>query len=528
MNCLAELPTDDKAKSLGCYFDASYPDKVCKFVESFCRQSQGTWQGKLLELMEWQKNEVIYPLYGWRNADGTTRFKRAGIWIGKKQGKSTLMSALCLWHLVSEAGAMVACLASDIDQAGIVYREAAAMVEQDPRLAKRLWVRRNINAIQDRTHPNTVYKVLSSAKSGKGGWNASLLVFDELAEWGAYARDIWDQLHNATMARPNGLQIVISTAQYDREHIGYEQYRYAKQVLQGDIEDPSFLPVIHEVPIDKDWKDEKNWTLANPSLNVTVPIDIYRNEYKEAQSNPQAEYNFRTRLLNQWTGSAIQWVSSNKWEACGADYDASDFQGCSAVIGIDFARRYDLAAYQIIVEREGLLYLFPRFFLPADMAEKKEKEDGVRYTRWADANFVTLTPGDRISPKTLREHIYQDADIFDFLEIRYDAYGMEETAQILDEQGFYLVEVPQTGSSMAPATAHFERLILTQKIRHPRNPCLDWNVNNCTTREDNQKRIMIDKAKSRGRIDGATAAVIGLTYHIAQEGTTDLVMPVLM
>ncbi len=108
------------------------------FAREFCRHSQGRWAGQPFELQPWQLDDVVAPIFGWKRPDGSRRYRRAHIEIAKKNGKSSLASALSLYLLVAddEPGAVVGNVAVDREQASIVFDAAASMVRQSPDLAR--------------------------------------------------------------------------------------------------------------------------------------------------------------------------------------------------------------------------------------------------------------------------------------------------------------------------------------------------------------------------------------------------------
>jgi phage terminase large subunit-like protein len=112
-------PSDEEAVRQGCFFDISKGEKVRKFIETHCIQSVGNFQGKPLELFDWQINDLIYPLYSWLKPDGTRRFLSCSCWLPKSNGKTTIGASLCLYHTVADGQkvANVVCMATDIEQA---------------------------------------------------------------------------------------------------------------------------------------------------------------------------------------------------------------------------------------------------------------------------------------------------------------------------------------------------------------------------------------------------------------------------
>jgi len=506
---------DKIATDQGYYFDAQAGDRVIEFVEKFCRQSKGQDAGKPLSLLPWQR-DLLTRLYGWKRKDGTRRYRQAGIWIAKKNGKTTLMSALALYHLIAdgEQGAEVYVIANDVQQAGICYSESANMVEQSPMLAKRLDVRRSQKRILHQGS-KSLYRAMSSEKAGKHGYNASLLIWDEVAF--QPDRELWDILRYSTAFRKQPLIITISTAGYDKEGIGYEQYQYAKAVSTGKVQDIEFLPLIYEAEAGDDWTSPTTWAKANPSLGRTIPLDDLQAAVEEAKAEPRREGNFRTLRLNQWVGTSNQWLSTRDWDACRADFPNLD--GADCYCGIDLARKHDLAAYVLVFPKGDDYYLLPRFFLPRELAPLKEKVDHVPYLQWARDGHVTLTDGNVIDYSFIRKALLDDSATFNILEIGYDPAGAEQLCnqQLRMEDGLNTVEVRQGILTMGNPTIQFEKLVKERRIKHNGNPCMNWNAGNVTVRTDANDNIMPDKKHSYSRIDGIMAAIIGLSRALVGE-----------
>src|SRR5690348_13359289 len=143
---LIRTKSDEAGIEQGCYFDPAGPDRVRYFFERFLKHSKGQFAGKRFELLPWQWERVIEPLFGWRMPDGSRRFRRCGIGIPKKNGKTTLLAALSLYLLCGdgEAGAEVYSVAASRDQASIMFGEAVNMVEASNALSKKITLRKAI------------------------------------------------------------------------------------------------------------------------------------------------------------------------------------------------------------------------------------------------------------------------------------------------------------------------------------------------------------------------------------------------
>jgi phage terminase large subunit-like protein len=311
------------------------------------------------------------------------------------------------------------------------------------------------------------------------------------------------------------------------------KWSYAKSILDGDKIDITFLPILYGVPDDAECicgkceGDKAGWRCPDwPGAGTTFPVKDLHDSYQEVLNTPSEEAAFRTLRTGQWVGSTNQFIPSNLWANCAANFNEEDLYGCEAVAGVDFARRHDLASTVIIVKKDDLYYFIPHFFIPEKFAQKKIKRDRVPYDVWHRQGMVTYTGGDSIDPEAIRDQLLSDDENFKFSEVRFDPTFFEETRQILEAAGLYMVEVPPTKDHMAEPTAFFERLVLDKKIRHPNNLCMNWCVENCCVKPDAEDRIMLDKKRITGRIDGATAAIIALGYFYASDAP--FVMPRLL
>lgn len=511
--------SDEQAVKDGCSFSLSYAERVRTFLLKFCRQSIGEFAGKPLELLDWQWTDLIAPLYSWRKADGSRRFSSASIWIPKNNGKSTLCSGLSLYHLLGdgEQGAQVINLAATVDQAGIVYRGAADMVAQSPALAKRLWVRKNIKTIED-DKSRSFLRVMSGESEGKHGFSLSCLIFDELAEQAD--RELFDTMRHNCAKRSGSLMITISTAGFRRESIGYEQFQYAQKVKHSEIIDTNFLPVVYTAEPEDDWKTLETFTKCNPSYNVTIKPSQVKELLTEAVNEPRKESAYRTLRLNQWVGAATSWISAMNWAACEERFDEASLHGSNVYVGWDYGFKRDLCAYTIICEKNNLVYLMPRFFIPKNQAEFKQKTDHVPYSAWSRTPHcnLTLTDGDVVDFAAVRSSLLTDSKKFKFMEVGYDPTGLEESRQICErENGWTMVSVRQTAKGIGGAAGYFERLILERKLRHPGNPILSWCLENCATKETTDGLFIYKGSGETQRIDGIISTCIGLSRYLARE-----------
>ena len=292
----------------------SLADRAVAFINAL-KHTKGEWHGKPFILLPWQET-IIRDVFGTVKENGFRQYNTAYVEIPKKQGKSELAAAVALYLLAGDGewGAEVYGCAADRQQASIVFDVACQMVEQCPALKKR--IKPVLSQKRLVYQPlNSFYQVLSAESYTKHGLNVHGVVFDELHA--QPDRRLYDVMtHGSGDARKQPLFFLITTAGTDRNSICWEVHQKAEDILAGRKHDDTFYPVIYGLDDSADWSDEKNWYLANPSLDITVDIDKLRAAYNSAKENPAEENLFRQLRLNQWVKQSVRWMPMDKWDQC--------------------------------------------------------------------------------------------------------------------------------------------------------------------------------------------------------------------
>jgi phage terminase large subunit-like protein len=238
--------------------------------------------------------------------------------LPRKNGKSELAAAIALYGLLAdgETGAEVYSAAADKDQAGLVFGVAAQMLRNDPTLSEACYI---VDSQKRIVHQQSasVYKAISAEAYSKHGFNASMVIYDELHA--APDRRLYDVLSTSMGARAQPLLLVISTAGFDRHSILWELYSHAKKVQENPAIDPTFLPILYEAPEGADWTSQKVWKKANPALGDFRSLEEMQIVAARAKAIPAQENTFRRLYLNQWTEQASRWLALEAWDRCLVD-----------------------------------------------------------------------------------------------------------------------------------------------------------------------------------------------------------------
>jgi len=493
-------------------------DAAIKFISAL-KFTKGEWAGRPFILQPWQK-KFIRKLFGYVNKDGTRRYRTAYLEIPRKNGKSELAAAIALYLLFAdgEPGAEIYSAAADREQASLVFNAAATMVRKSKWLS-------GISRIVDSQKrivfykKNSFYRAISSEAYSKHGFNAHAVVYDELHV--APNRDLWDTLQTSMGARRQPLMLAITTAGYDRNSICWEVHEYARQVRDGVIKDPSFLPVIYSADPEDDWTDEKVWAKANPNLGVTIKLDFLRQECQRAKEIPAYQNTFRRLYLNQWTQQDTRWIDMEAWRECGGKVDYEELANLRCWAGVDLSTTTDISSCALVFEpdSDGVVHVLSYNWVPRENIAARVRRDRVPYDLWAQQGHITATEGNVIDYDYIRIAITDEIKRrFPLLQVvGYDPWNATKWAIDLESEGVPVMEVRQGFKTMSPACKELERLIIGRKLRHNNNPVLTWAMDNLVVAQDPAGNIKPAKDKSTERIDPAVAVIIAISAMLQSE-----------
>lgn len=538
---------DERAVLVGYRFDQKRADHAIGFGPKYLQLS-GEYEGRPFELLPFQQDEIIGPLFGWVHDSeeyGKTvrRYRRAYIEIPKKNGKSPLGYYVALYCLTADGpnvrGARVYSASTDKEQASIVHGDAINAVDASPQLSRVLKCNRTQRNISYRAM-NGFYRVLSSCPRRNEGWNASCIIADELHKW--YGRELWDALRWAFATRSEPLMFAITTAGDDIDSLCYEQHTHAVNVIEGRVTDLQLLPVIYAADPDDDIDDPAVQQKANPALGHHLKATQLNADIEEARAQGTAAIASLKQLrFNIWQTTTTPWLDVTAWDAgpverkkkprrridCHQPYKLSQLAGRPCWAGLDLAYTTDLTAFVLVFpndkalqrieggeapdDKKCLFWTLARFWLPERTAQKMRTR--VKYKEWADAGDIILTPGGETDFDTIREAILVDDDQFDLRQMLYDPLYAAYLAQRLElEHGVPVAEFGQRMTNFAEPTKMLERLILQHRIRHQGNAVLTWCFKNTNVKEDANANFRPVKPKRDDprKIDGTVATIMGL------------------
>lgn len=494
----------DRALDKGWYFDKKAAMRAIRFIEKL-KHTKGEWAGQRFRLEPWQQF-VLWNIFGWKNADGTRRFRYVYIEIARKNGKTALSAGIGLYMLFAdgESRPEVYSAATVKDQAKICFSDAVEIVKATD-LKNYLTPYRN--SIVYELKGGTM-KPLSSDYGTHDGLNPSCGIIDEFHAH--KDSGMFDVIKSAFGARRQPLMFIITTAGFDKSGVCYAYRENVIKVLRGVNEDDSLFGIIYTLDDKSEWDDPKMWIKANPNLGVSLSADYLADQVKDAKNRPEAVRNVMTKNVDLWVDAERTWILDDAWQECIGTTDPADLKGCACWGGLDLSNVSDITAYVLLFHENDRFQLLPHFWIPEEKMLEKIRKENINYDKWVAEGYVTVTPGNVIDYDFVKADILRIVADYGLRTSAYDRWNSSQTIIDLQNEGMECNPFGQGYGSMSAPTKEFEKLVLTGKIEHFGNPVLRWMLASTLVKTDPAGNIKPDKEKSTQKIDGIVASIMAL------------------
>ncbi len=440
------------------FFDQKKANKAIRFIETFCHHCEG--RDDLLKLELWQK-AATSVIFGVVDEEGVRQFREILIVIGRKNGKTLFAAAIIAYctFLDGEYGAKIFCVAPKLDQADLVYSAFWQTIQKEPELAA-LIRRRKADYYVEGTN-SSIKKIAFNAKKSDG-FNPHLTVCDEIASWpGDQGLKQYEVMKSALGARKQPLIISISTSGYVNEGIYDELIKRSTRFLLGDSREHRLAPFLYMIDDMEKWNDINELRKSNPNLGVSVSVDYLLEEIAVAEGSLSKKAEFMAKYCNIKQNSSQAWLSTKAVERSGGvAMDMEDFRNTYCVGGIDLSRTTDLTACTAVIEKEGRLYVFAKFFLPAEKLEEATARDGLPYEVYVQRGILKLSGENFVDYHDCFNWfrmLIEEYQIYP-LKVGYDRYSSQYLVQEMSQYGFHMDDVFQ-GYNLTPVIREAEGII---------------------------------------------------------------------
>jgi len=407
--------------------------------------------------------------------------------LPRGQGKTTLLAALAVHHLLTVDDAAVYVAAASRDQARILFEQAAKFVLRldDPRLVIR---HLELRWCQDPDSPKRFsrhLRVLAADALKLHGLTPSLAIIDELHAH--FDDSVYLAMRTAAMKRPGSRLVVISTAGQGADSpLGRLRTRALglPQVERHggftDAHGPNLRLLEWSLPDDVDLADMKAVKQVNPASWITL-------EALQEQRDAVPEMAFRRFHANQWTEREAHWLPPGAWQQCVGQ--PSFHNGEPIWVGVDVGGDKSASAVVWINQAHQV---------------------GVEIYH-GDAGVLDCI-----------DLIRELAERYNLREVMYDPWRFGQAAQELERERITVTGFPQNDTRMVPASLRLYEAVVQQRLTLPDNQELRQHMANTIARH-NRRGWRLDKPSLEQPNDSIIALCMALEAMENQPEPVELV-----
>ena len=518
-------------------FDQKKANEAIDWIEAHTFHVEGPLAPGPFLLELWEK-ALISCIFGIMNPKtGQRQFREVLLLIGRKNGKSILASAIANYVFRHDGGygARVYNVAPKLEQADIIYGNAWAITQLDPDQVER---KERIEAKRKESHSkveddpeiikkrasdlfypatnSTMKKIAFSAKKADG-FNPSLAICDEIAAWeGDKGLKQYEVMKSGQGARPDGLLLSCTTSGYVNDSIFDELTKRSTRFLLGESKETRLLPFMYMIDdIDK-WNDINELRKSNPNLGVSISVDYLLEEIAVAEGSLSKKAEFIVKYCNIKQNSSLAWLPAQVVErAGGAPLKLEDFRDCYAVAGVDLSQTTDLTAAVCIIQKNGDLYVFAHFWMPAEKIDEAAQKDGVPYRIYEQRGFLSASGDNFVDYHDCYRWFTALIEKYSIypLKVGYDRYSAQYLIQDLEAYGFQTDDVYQ-GENLYPVIRETEGLLKDGKFHIGDNDLLKIHLLNSAVKMSVERgKGKLVKLSATDHIDGTAALLDAMTMR---------------
>lgn len=497
------------------FYDDRKAQRAIKFVENFAHHHEGPLAPGLIRLELWQK-ALLSVIFGIVDVNGNRQFREVLIVIGRKNGKTLLSSAVAEYMAFAdgEYGARIYFAAPKLQQATLCFNAFFQSIRNEPELDALAQKRRTDVYIES---TNSSAQPLAFNANTSDGLNISCCVADEIASWrGDAGLKYYEVLKSSFGARIQPLLLGITTAGYENEGIYDELLRRSTRVLLGDSQETRFAPFLYMIDDVDAWDDLHELEKSNPNIDVSITRDYLQDEIAIAEGSLSKKAEFITKHGCIKQNSSSAWLSTQTVNKCvGEHISLESLSHSYAVCGIDLSQTTDLTSACVVVEKDGVLHVVSKFWLPSAKIDEATERDGIPYRIMIQKGFLEPSGENFIDYEDCYKWLISLVKNYEILPLvtGYDRYSARYLITALEQAGFKCDDVYQ-GDNLWTTMQQAEGLMKDGKIKIGDNDLLRVHFLDSAVKMNNERgRGKLVKVSKTAHVDGMAALLDALVVR---------------
>lgn len=512
-------------------FNKEKVSKIINFIETL-KFSEQEFLNVPFVLENWQAF-IIANLFGFETKKGNRRFKKAFVFVARGNGKSPLAAAIALTNLLLENGSQVYSISTNYSQSAIIFNYMKNFIQKDTTLSKIFSV--YAHSIENKAKSG-LYRPLSKSFKGFDGFNPSFVIADEVAAMQDYS--LLNMFTTALHKRTNSFLFMITTANFISESSpGYMEYKYSKEILDGQIKDDNYFALIYELDVHDNINNEDYYKKANPAGFLN--FELLSAMKKEALNKKELYNSFLAKNLNKWViGAQNEFISIEKITACKNNYEKYKdkinlevLKKSFISIGADFSDRRDLTSITFAFYLDEIKKIYLKHLIFTSNLLKWQRGESITnlFNNFRINGDIIMCEGSTIDKDIVIIKylgVLKEFEISPSTAFYYDEWGSFDYLEILKKTA-NPVAVKQTLVGISEFTKNYQDFLEAEVIIDG-NSCALWHLKNARVYENGVlMKLQKENKNSEKKIDSCISsllALIGIKQHLIQENNKKFII----
>lgn len=510
------------------FYDHRLAENAIRFIETYCHHYKGALAPGRIRLALWQRASIAL-IFGIVDARGKRQFSEVFWLVGRKQGKTLLAGSIgdYMAYAAGEFGSEIYYLAPKIEQADLCYSAFEFNVHAEPELDAITKSTKYRGLVIAET--NTTVKKLAFSDRKSDGYNPMFYCADEVAAWpGVRGLRQWEVMASGTGAREEPLGLAISSGGYENDGLFDELMKRGTAFLNGNSREQHILPILYMIDDPEKWDDINELQKSLPGLGESVSVDFILKEIDIAHGSISKRLEFLTKYCNIKQSSQAAFFDADtvrkvflhpdeNGEMIPWSYTLEDFRDSYALCGLDLSQTTDLTSACVLIERDGVLWVFSHFWLPAERIKEASERDQIPYQIMIERGLLSPSGDQMVDHGDCFRWFTDLIEKYQIypLMVGYDRWSAAPIVQALKGYGFHVDSVTQ-GFNLSGILDSMEGLMKAGKLRSAEDNdllkvhFLDAAVKMESNGTGAHTRKCLAKLNARAHVDGVAAILDAL------------------
>lgn len=358
---------------------------------------------------------------------------------------------------------------------------------------------------------------LAYSEDKMDGKLANIFLADEAGAMDSYPVEA---MRSSQITLRDKLGIIISTQYPNENNVLLDEIDYAKNVLDGLIDDERYFSLLYEP--DDEYKNGDKWQTEDNIIYQSNPVALVYDyifedlvkKRKRAILYESARENFLCKHCNiRYKSLGVEgYIEITKVRECSIKENLTFWKGKKVWLGLDLSLSCDNTAVAMVTEEDGNVYAKVWGFIPSEKVELKSEKEHTDYKRLI-GDKVCFDCGDEVIDYGFIERFIlnlSDSYGVEIMQVGYDRWNAISTAQKLEEEQLECVEIKQHSSLLHRPTKWLEELVLSKSFFYDENLLLEINFENARCTTDTNLNKYVNKKKSNAKVDCVVALLNAL------------------